>query len=264
MKLLKNKKLFFSLIALTTITATATLAVACSNAEVKKTTLEETKIKKIDWAKVTTQSIYDAVVVSWADGDTVKVKITDAVSKSTGLSVGVEYSIRLNNIDTPEVNVNGSPAGPNELKYANAASAFGKKVMPKDTKVRITTTHQRSYERVVGGLFYNEAGASDYQTNYENELVKQGLTLPLAGSTLTSYDFEENNVNGYILKAIGNSLYYAWENRLGLFDTGKSNSTDEEAMTFAKDVYKKRGAPDPGYFLKTNSPNVFDDWSTKS
>ncbi|OYD26744.1 hypothetical protein EI74_0519 [Mycoplasma testudineum] len=252
------KKLFLTVGLLSTSLIFPIAAISCNNDTRGDSTIDESKtvIKPVDWSKFEGK-YYDGTIVRWADGDTFRFVVTSETDNSMVLRNGKEYSVRISSIDTPEKNVQGTQSGEIEFRFANMSSDFGLSQIPVGNAVRIVTDGSRSFERIVGEVFYDKDGSTGFAYNYSNEIVKAGLTFPNASGILTNSQFNPNSIEYYTYIPMGYSFIYAQQQRKGFFNEVSGN-TIEERYNAVRNIYKLRGEPNPGYFLATTRNNVFE------
>lgn len=115
------------------------------------------------------------------------------------------------------------------------AGNYGRHEMPAGTKVRIATDGKKSYDRIVGSIFYG----TNLSKNWSVEIVKKGLTLPFLSNPSAVVDktsiFWQNG------QAIADAFNYAKENRIGLYNIDPKYSTLQEHL---KNILATHGATD--------------------
>lgn len=204
-KLLKTISLFFA----TTVPVTAVASVvSCGN---NKTDSFDRSydMSKVKWSDF--KLAEEVTVVSWIDGDTLTVKKED----------GTRKNLRISFIDTPETHVsNGgttkswSDTSGLEHDYGIKALEFGKSEMPNGSKIKVDFEPGESYGRWVGSVFYG----TNFDQNYETNIVKKGLALPFIGSVNYLSMHDETSMLHYLGKPIADAYNYALNNKQGLFE----------------------------------------------
>ncbi len=100
---------------------------------------------------------------------------------------------------------------------------FARKEMPVGTRIRVATDGRKSYNRVVGSIFYGPNASK----NWSVEILKKGLTLPFLSNPAAVLD--ETSIIYHNGLAIADAFNYALNNRLGLFKT-KSGETLQQHL----------------------------------
>lgn len=182
-------------------------------------------------------TILDAEIVEWKDGDTPVIKIND--SEFDGL-----YNLRIELIDTPEKGLKKGNAYVKstglEKTYADRATEFAKRILPKGTKIKYVYsgkgTPGRSYERITGLIFF---GRDKHYKNYSVELVKAGLSLPNSNKQgMIKMNYPQNIEYTELIK-IAKAYQQSKNNRFGIWE--QLNRSSE--LTFIKEIYNLRGNP---------------------
>ncbi|CAM9092261.1 P68 family surface lipoprotein [Mycoplasma todarodis] len=101
------------------------------------------------------------------------------------------------------------------------AGQFARQQMPAGTKIRIATDGRKSYNRVVGSIFYGP----NVSKNWSVEILKKGLTLPFLSNPAAVLD--ETSILYHNGLAIADAFNYALDNKLGLFDPVNGRTLQE-------------------------------------
>lgn len=190
-------------------------------------------------------SILDATIIEWKDGDTVRVKFDD--SENGEAPITGEWNIRIALIDTPEKGllkedgVYEESVG-KEKEYSERATEFGKKILPKGSKVKIAYdgkgSPSKTYERIVGFVFFGKNG---HYRNYSVEIIKAGLTLPNPANYKNIASYNSSTVEHYELWKATRALEFARKNKTGIWEELKDvRSNTSQLLT---EIYKMRGYP---------------------
>ena len=166
-------------------------------------------------------TIYEATMIRWIDGDTPIVNMTNSDGE-----VHADAHIRIQSIDTPELHSMGNKGLINKLTtgeeftWANKAKMFGEKVIPVGTKLLVYADGTKSYHRFVGSLFYKKPSDTEYH-NYSIELLQSGLTNVFPPSSLTA--LIKNPFYKLAGIAVADAYNYALKKHLGLFSMTKKH-----------------------------------------
>ncbi|TKA59334.1 hypothetical protein MBOVa_2110 [Mycoplasmopsis bovis 8790] len=174
------------------------------------------EFKNIHWDKLKAK-YFDAEIVSWSDGDTPVVKVTNVDPSNTNAKKGAETKIRISGIDTPEKFVGGIKSKELEHNYAKISSKFAEEAIPKGSKVRVYADSSDAYGRLVGDLFFGE----NYKYLYSVEITRSGLTLPYYDDITRALNFVKDPIywEHYALLRLAEALEYAKTNKKGFFKT---------------------------------------------
>lgn len=150
----------------------------------------------------------EVTVVSWIDGDTLKIKRAD----------GTQKNLRISFIDTPETHVSSGSSWSDtsglEHDYGIKALEYGKSEMPEGTKLKVALASGESYNRLVGSVFYG----NNFTQNYETNIVKKGLALPFVSNVDYLAMKQESSMLHYLGKPIADAYNYALKTKKGLFE----------------------------------------------
>ena len=105
------------------------------------------------------------------------------------------------------------------------AGDFGREQMPIGTKVRVATDGKKSYNRIVGSIFYGE----NLSKNWSVEIIKKGLTLPFLSNPSSVLD--KTSILWQNGQAIADAFNYALDNRIGMFKIETNEKNLEEHLT---------------------------------
>lgn len=114
------------------------------------------------------------------------------------------------------------------------AGNLGRQEMKAGTKIRIATDGKKSYNRIVGSIFYGE----NLSKNWSVEILKRGLTLPFLSNPAAVLD--ETSILYHNGKAIADAFNYAMNNKLGIFKITHGGSLEEHL----KNILSTHGATD--------------------
>ena len=247
------RKLFFPVLIATT--TPLGFVVACSNNE------DNNKVSfhfKDFVAKYDNQKLFrEGTIIKWFDGDTPLVSIKDPQTSKTS-----EISIRVASIDTPEFHdPNAHDAKkkgniqPYEIEWAKKAKEWAEEEVPEGSKIKIYSDGTKSYDRLVGSIFYNKSGETGFNENFSVNIISAGFSFPLVS--------EDQVLNGYmndwnIHHYISIPLYYAWkqakQSKVELF--GLSEQDLEKA-------YKMHGIPESDNEGLAKVEEFIDEWKAK-
>lgn len=181
-------------------------------------------IEKIDiWTGVNELGRFQATVDHWIDGDTLWVEKED----------GIKARIRVKNVDTREIDhsIQGdSPPSAAEEDWGQKATQLGEKLLPKGTKIRIVANGDKSYDRLVGSIYYGPK----FLKNYEFELLVRGLAYPTMKVENFKRDFYAEFYSGMSLL---NAYTYAKKNKIGLFGLISEQATKHGPTVFNSDEF---------------------------
>ncbi|MDJ1646250.1 thermonuclease family protein [Mycoplasma phocimorsus] len=174
-------------------------------------------VKKInvDWEKI---PWYEGEIISWADGDTVSVKITanNKVNYIEKLSIGNEVKVRISGIDTPEKSVGRKRASEFEYQYAEVSSAFGPHFAKAGEKIRMIGTGLDTFGRVTSDV-YKGAKEDEFNVSYSVEMVRNGYTLPMDASGFKKEQTTLGTLSYYSYFELGRALKEAVDKQAGFF-----------------------------------------------
>ena len=117
------------------------------------------------------------------------------------------------------------------------AGELGRQEMPKGTRIRIATDGKKSYNRIVGSIFYG----INISKNWSVEITRRGLTLPFLSNPASVLD--RTSIHWHNGQAIADAFNYALDHKLGLF-----NSND--LKQHLKELLATHGATDYGSLIK--------------
>lgn len=215
---MKAKRITLTLTGMALATSPVVLAVSCGDKKEEKFNLPVVNSWK-DKLTTANQSVwFEAEITHWTDGDTVSFRPTDA--HGTAIAGG-KTSLRIQNIDSPEVNHNfaGSVAvEADEEFWGQKSKELGEKLIPVGSRVKIWSVGSFSYNRLVGSIFYGPECK-----NYAVEQLAAGLSLPF----ITVNDaFNSSNVNSFLLEEAANAFNNAFINKIGLFSFSQKELED--------------------------------------
>ena len=118
----------------------------------------------------------------------------------------------LRNVKFPDGSKLISDLATTEGFWGLKAGDFGRKEMPVGTRIRIATDGKKSYNRIVGSIFYGD----HLDKNWSVEITKTGFTLPFIGDI--GAVTEPHNILWENGQAIADALNYAIKNKKGLFN----------------------------------------------
>ncbi|QMT98557.1 thermonuclease family protein [Mycoplasma tullyi] len=181
-------------------------------------------------------NLQKAKLLTWRDGDTPVIQFYKA-DKPDELS-NETSSIRIEGIDTPEktrVTDNNVrvPSSQPELKYAEEATKFAEKTIPEGTDVYFWYSGAKSFNRLVGTIYYGFDPAKKTAINYGAQVVLNGLAIPLIKSVTSLLD--QNSEIYVATRPIGIAANLAILNKLNIW------SLDSDLNKSLKDVYNVRG-----------------------
>ena len=134
------------------------------------------------------------------------------------------------------------------------AGEYGRKVMPAGTHIRVATNGNKSYNRVVGSIFYGD----HLEHNWSVEITKTGLTLPFIGDA--SAVTEATNIMWENGQAIADAFNYALSRKNSL-DGGLFHYTDGSLDEHLKWLLSTHGATKYGNLLhKTSGESTIYDY----
>ncbi|MGY6172207.1 thermonuclease family protein [Candidatus Mycoplasma pogonae] len=204
--------------------------IACSQS-ISPENIEKKDINKFDFIKMAEGKEWgEGEIVRWKDGDTPEVKYS-----KPGSEVKEKASIRIMFLDTPEKFSGSKPTTGLENTWANAATNFAEKLLPPGSKIRIIFTGDKSYDRLVGEIFYGK----DFSKSFSVSMVENGYSLPQLSTAQKGLAYVENSVSGNLLKPLALAMEYAYRTMSGLWSLKKDNSS----ISFLRDVFKEHGAP---------------------
>ncbi|WKX02473.1 thermonuclease family protein [Candidatus Mycoplasma mahonii] len=150
-----------------------------------------------------------AIIDSWIDGDTLKIHYPDDPSDV--------FNVRISLIDTPETHkrVHGEfvHTTGKEREWGDKATEFARKLLPAGSAIWFSTNGGKSYNRIVGSIFYGEDISS--LKNYSISIIYNALALPSVSSATVV--LSETNPLNIIGLSFADSYNYAFEKQLGLF-----------------------------------------------
>ncbi|MCK5807022.1 MAG: P80 family lipoprotein, partial [Mycoplasmataceae bacterium] len=129
------------------------------------------------------------------------------------------------------------------------AGDFGRKEIPVGTKVRVATDGKKSYNRIVGSIFYG----NHLEKNWSVEITKTGLTLPFIGDI--GAVTEPTNILWENGQAIADAFNSAISKKLGLFNY--SSGTLDEHLKW---LLTTHGATDYANLLHGSSGTSIYDY----
>ncbi|BAP00976.1 hypothelical protein [Mycoplasmopsis californica HAZ160_1] len=181
----------------------------------------------------TTSRLVKAEITRHKDGDTFDVEISE---DKGDFKKGQEITIRLAGIDTPEKSVDGRIPDPNELKWGEKASKFGKDTLPLGKPVYLFVGEKDGFGRTTADIFFNpkidklptDANGQKIHpltldmplSSYSVEITRAGLTLPYEqdkSKINTYYRIYEYGLIWYTYNALGLALKDAYENGRGFY-----------------------------------------------
>lgn len=208
-------------------------------------------------------SILDATIIEWKDGDTVRVKFDNPENGEAPITG--EWNIRIALIDTPEKGllIDGvyKESVGKEKEYAERATEFGKKILPKGSKVKIAYDGKgspaKSYERIVGFVFFGKNG---HYRDYSVEIIKAGLTLPNPENYKNIASSNNSRVEHYELWKATRALEFARKNKTGIWEELKDDRSNTSQLL--TEIYKMRGYPSSWNkltkdFVAPNEENIY-------
>lgn len=195
------------------------------------------------------QKSFKASIKSASDGDTFEVIANETKSIGGKISVqkGQSYRIRLMGIDTPEKGITKPQgyvkAAPFEYAFALRSSEFAEKVKKQygnDILVAFVDGKD-AFGRVTAEIMFGP----EYKYSYNSEILRAGLTLPLANDTWET-EFILKNKSSFIYRLypeMYKAAKYAQENQKGFY---KYFDTPDELTTFIW-LFKQNNSYDPFY-----------------
>ncbi len=190
----------------------------------------------------------EATIVSWIDGDTPVVELKKEIKGAK------KWNIRISAIDTPELHYrkedgNSSETIGDEYTWAKKAKDFGDKVLPAGTKIQIVTSSTKSYNRLVGSIFYKEK-----ETDSEKQYKSYSVEILNAGLSLAFMEASKVNVGGVesmIGLAVADAYNNAFKNKRGLFSVDYKSILKVHGVT-DDTALRWRGSK------KSDTPNIYD------
>lgn len=181
-------------------------------------------------------NLQKAKLLRWTDGDTPVIQFyqadnPDQLSNETS-------SIRIEGIDTPEKtrvadNNVRVPSGEPELKYAEAATQFAQRTIPEGSDVYFWYSGSKSFNRLVGTIYYGFDPAKKTAINYGAQVVLNGLAIPLIKSVTSLLD--QNSEIYVSTRPIGIAANLAILNKMNIW------SLDSDLNKSLKNIYNVRG-----------------------
>ncbi len=177
-----------------------------------------------------------AKLLRWSDGDTPLIQFyqadnPDQLSSETS-------SIRIEGIDTPEKtkvvdNNMRVPSDQTELMYAEQATKFAQKTIPEGSNVYFWYAGSKSYNRLVGTIYYDFNPVKKTAINYGSKVVLNGLAIPLIKSV---NDLLDTNSETYVATwPIGIAANIAILDKLNIW------SLNNDLSKSLKSIYQVRG-----------------------
>ncbi|WP_051521854.1 thermonuclease family protein [Mycoplasma leonicaptivi] len=162
---------------------------------------------------------YDAILTAHSDGDTFTVQpVENKKTQFATVSKNDSYKIRLAGIDTPEKAVgSGSKSiksSPFEYIFALQSSAFGEKVLKKNSRVRVAyISGSDTYGRQTADIFFGD----NFEYSYNVEIVRAGYSLPYSSSGWEKKFDQKNDYVKDVYPAIFEAFNEAKEKRNGFY-----------------------------------------------
>ncbi|TCG11314.1 thermonuclease family protein [Mycoplasma todarodis] len=221
MKKTKFSKRIFGVGTLAMIAVPVAVAVSCSKGQNEDKDLKAWRdaigdhefTHQNDKFDLENKSGHDATIVSWVDGDTPVVRFEKPVKGKT------EWKIRVAAIDTPELHAQADDGTwpettGDEYIWAKKAKDFGDKVLPAGSKIRVITSDNKSYSRLVGSIFYKEKPEDKKYRSYSVDILNEGLALAFINVAKVNVI---NSVESLIGHSVADAYNNAFKNKKGLF-----------------------------------------------
>ncbi|QZX49174.1 thermonuclease family protein [Mycoplasma sp. E35C] len=183
------------------------------------------------------ENLQKAQISYWRDGDTPEIILYNEKGNLSGAALAV----RIQGIDTPEkTRVDNKdikkrvPADQPELKYAELASQEAESLLPKGTDVWFRSTGGKSYDRLVGTIYYDFNPKEKTAKNFSAYMVEKGLAIPLIDNVADL----SNKSNGLLIS----TKPIAIATNIAVLAKRNIWSEDENLSVSITKVYKIRGA----------------------
>ncbi len=155
---------------------------------------------------MSSKQYFDAIITHWVDGDTFNYENIDGSKPKYD-------SVRIQNIDTPEINhswAGSAPVDSAEEKWGIKATELAKQLIPEGSHVRLVNSGDNSFNRLVASVFYG----NNFEHNFEIEMLKSGLATPIFQANQI---LSKANIQYYIGLELANSFNYAKDNKKGVW-----------------------------------------------
>ncbi|MDC4182566.1 thermonuclease family protein [Mycoplasma bradburyae] len=183
------------------------------------------------------KNLKKAKLLKWRDGDTPEIQFYEN-NDSDELTDQIN-AIRIESIDTPEkTKVNQEkervPSDEPELTYAKKATELAQKTIPEGNDVYFWYANAKSYDRLVGTIYYDFNKENKAAISFSATMVLNGLAIPIIKSPT---DLLDTSSELYVAtKPVAIAANIAILNKRNIW------SADNNLSKSIETIYKVRGA----------------------